>query len=272
MVLSTREKYIAIAVGVVFGGLLINSVLISPLLAKNDDLKTQIANEKAAYERDMLIVRAKTRNEETWRKHLQAIRRDKSAAESQIIGTILAWAEQAGMGQPGVKPNPAEQPVIKLGGRITDKDKTFLKLTARFTGSGSMRQVGQFLWQVQTSGIPVRISDMSVSTRKENTDDLELALGISTIFLSPEGAKDNPDRSIAGNPGTNPNRDNQQGGRNFMGDQGGNRGGRGGNPNNGGNNPQGADNSTNERRQNRIEATGAGSTTAPATNASEARQ
>jgi hypothetical protein len=123
-----------------------------------------------------------------------------------------------------------------------------------------MRQVGQFLWQVQTSAIPVRISDMSISTRKENTDDLELALGISTIYLSPDGAKDNP---VPPTPAGTTGQAGGQGGRNGRG---------GGNPDFERNNPQANDNSTNNRRQNRNETAGAGSTTAPATNASEARQ
>jgi hypothetical protein len=160
------------------------------------------------------------------------------------------------MNQPGVKVNPTEVPVIKVGGKQSDKEKAFLKLTARFTGSGGMEQVGRFLWQVQTSNIPVRITDMSISTRKENTDDLELAVGISTIYLSPDGVKEFPDRTAtAAGPGTS-----QQSGRNenfgnFQRNNGGNSG-----------------NSMNERNRNRAEAAGAGSSTVPSTNASEARQ
>jgi hypothetical protein len=256
MVLSTREKYIAIGVGVVLGGLLLNSVLISPLLARNDELKASILKEKADYDRDMLTVRAKARNEETWQKQLAAMRRDKSSADSQMNGTLLAWAEASGLNQPGLKPNGTEQPVIKPGGKPTDKEKSFLKLTARFTGSGGMEQVGRFLWQVQTSAIPVRITDMTISTRKEDTDDLELAIGIATLYLSPDGAKQFPDRTAAAGPGTS-----QQSGRtdNFGNFQR--------------NNPRNNDNNMGTNRAaERGQVSGAGSTTAPATNASEARQ
>ena len=36
---------------------------------------------------------------------------------------------------------------------------------------------------------PVRVSDLTVSSRKEGNDDLTFVVGVSTIFLAPEADK-----------------------------------------------------------------------------------
>ena len=52
-----------------------------------------------------------------------------------------------------------------------------------------MAQIGKFMYRIQTAGSPVRVSDLTVSSRKEGNDDLTFVVGVSTIFLAPEADK-----------------------------------------------------------------------------------
>jgi hypothetical protein len=52
------------------------------------------------------------------------------------------------------------------------------------------------MWQVQTSKVPLRVTDLSITTRRDGADDLTLDLGISTLYLPPEPTKgDNAGKS-----------------------------------------------------------------------------
>ena len=54
---------------------------------------------------------------------------------------------------------------------------------------GSMNGVSKFLWRVEGAALPVKISDLQLSTRKEGTDDLTLQVRIAALCLAPPSAK-----------------------------------------------------------------------------------
>ena len=51
-----------------------------------------------------------------------------------------------------------------------------------------MSRAGQFLYALHTSNIPLRVGDLQISARKEGTDDLQIQLGVATIFEAPANA------------------------------------------------------------------------------------
>ena len=103
-----------------------------------------------------------------------------SETESQLQNNVVSWAQDAGLTLPAVK------------SERTEKEKDFYKFTVRATGTGTMQQIGRFLYRMQTAQVPVRVSELTISTRKEGTDDLSVQMAISTIYLASEA--DNPKR------------------------------------------------------------------------------
>ena len=55
----------------------------------------------------------------------------------------------------------------------------------------------RLLWQVETTGLPLRVHEMQLGARKEGTDDLSLQLKASTLYL---GADAGADPQTAGGP------------------------------------------------------------------------
>jgi hypothetical protein len=66
-----------------------------------------------------------------------------------------------------------------------EKEKDFSKITFRATAKSNVKQLASFMYHIQSSTIPVRITDLTVTSPKE-VDDLTVSMGISTIFLPPE--------------------------------------------------------------------------------------
>ena len=70
------------------------------------------------------------------------------------------------------------------------------------SGTGTVKQIGNFLYKIQTASIPVRVTDVQVNSKKEGTDDLIIQIGISTVYLAPD---DKNPKSPAGPAAGRPN-------------------------------------------------------------------
>ncbi len=58
-----------------------------------------------------------------------------------------------------------------------------------------MRAASRLLWSLETASIPVRVTEMHITPRKEGTDDLSVQLSISTLCLLPD--TDKQSRTVA---------------------------------------------------------------------------
>ena len=182
MVLSKRERYIAIATVAAVGILALDRFALDPLVAAKTRLDTQVAKCQQNFDKARRLFANSRRKGHLWAEMQNngLRRRDAAEAESQVLNSIREWAQDAGMSLSSVKPER------------TEKEKDFAKSTFRATGIGGMSQISRFIWHLETATIPLRVSDVQINSRKEGTDDLTVQLGISTIYLPHEAEKDAP--------------------------------------------------------------------------------
>ena len=182
MVLSKRERYIAIGTVSAVALLGIYYILINPLLERKADLDAKVTDAKLQLERaDNLIATSKRMGPVLAQRIAGPLKKSASEAESQMLKNIGEWARDARITAPSIdKPDRGE------------KEKDFTRMTFRASGAGTMKQIGNFLWQLSTSPIPVRVSEFTLATHKEGTDDLTIQLSISTIYLTADADKPKP--------------------------------------------------------------------------------
>lgn len=175
MILSRRERYILIGVVTMVGIFGLDRVILTPLFERRQVINAQmrLAREKVA-RADQLFENRVRMNRRWHEMSGTALKTDGSTAESQIIRAVGDWAAEAGLNLSSVKPERAE------------KDRQFQKITFRANGIGGMSQISKFIWRIQTSKIPIRITDITITTRRDGADDLALELGLSTLFQPPE--------------------------------------------------------------------------------------
>jgi hypothetical protein len=183
VVLSKRERYIAILTISVLGLLGLYQFVLQPLLDDRDSLDLQIATATRDWsDQNKLIKRSReARTELTAMTSSGKLAHDASEAETQIYRGVRDWATEARMAAPSVQPT-----------RAAEKEKDFYKLTFRVQGSGSMWQISRFLQLVRGASIPVQITELQLSSNKENTDDLKLTLTVATIYLPGDSEKPRP--------------------------------------------------------------------------------
>ncbi len=171
MVISKRERYIGIITGAVIGLFLFNWIIFGPLMDRMDDLDTQIKAKQADVQDADRNLALKGSAEQHWAllSHSMLTRDN---YESKILNDVRDWAQEAGMTLSSLKPE-----------RVPEKEGEFYKVSFRATGSGQMMQIARFLHRIQTATIPVRITDLSLTSRKEGNDDLSVSVGLATIYL-----------------------------------------------------------------------------------------
>ena len=172
--MTPREKLIAGVAAAAVGVLGLNTVVVGPYvdrlrsIADETDKLTRQAGETAdlfARQRRLRPVWA-----DLTRGGLSA---DVSTAESQTANALYQWATSAGVA-----------PVSLLPDR-SSTENGFQVIGFRFTATGRTPAVAKLLWDVETATIPVRLTDVTVTPRKEGRDDLTVQMSISTLTLRP---------------------------------------------------------------------------------------
>jgi Tfp pilus assembly protein PilO len=181
LVLSKRERLVAILAVTTLLILGVDYIFLSPLMAKKDELDLQIAEKRELADQATQLFRRRREANVQWKEMTSGgFYKDSSEADIQLQNRLNDWGQEAGLTITQIKPER------------TDKEKDFYRVTMRVQGTGGMKQIGQFLWRIQTATGPVRITEVQINMRgKEGTDDLSLSLGVSTISLIPESEKQN---------------------------------------------------------------------------------
>jgi Type II secretion system (T2SS), protein M subtype b len=172
MVLSKRERFISIAVIAAVAALLLNTLLLGPYLDWRSSLVAQSKTQAAALN-DAHTALAK---EQQLRKTLAgmdaSMKSDTSAAEGQLHHLVHDWEQQATVTNASFE-------------RVRTADEHgFIRLTYHVSAEGKTGALAMLLYRIETAAIPIRIDDIVVSTKADNSDDLKLNLSISSLCQS----------------------------------------------------------------------------------------
>lgn len=186
MVLSKREKFIGIGVLGALAIFSLDTLLIEPYWSSRSDLLAAQDKAQQTLDDNNSLFDRQRRLQKVWRDIQQGgLRPDAEQAESVAHHALLDWAQNAGvnidsLGKPEITPLGKFQ-VIKLNVNAT----------------GTMSQVSNLLWALETAKIPMRIHELQLNSRREGTDDLAIRFVISTLCLAPESTAPQPTVSSA---------------------------------------------------------------------------
>lgn len=179
MVLSKRERSILLSTAAAVVLLMLNWIVVDPLWAERGTLADEIDAAQLKLARDQGLVANMPAMNRRWREMVSgAVKDNVSEAESQLYRAIDDWAQSSGF---NVATTNRE--------RASEKEKDFLRMTVRITGTGGMSQVARFLHHAQMATIPVRVTEVTITPKREATDELTVNLALSTIYLPPDPNK-----------------------------------------------------------------------------------
>jgi Tfp pilus assembly protein PilO len=175
MILSRRERLIAVVLLSAVGLLVVDRYVWTPVAEYRDELAADRAEALRELERATRLFRDRREHARSWNEMLAAgVSDDPGAAESRLLHQVREWAAESGLTLSSVRP-----------ARET-RDPRFHRITLHATGTGNMRSVSQFLWRLERAETPLNVSEVQLSSRRDGQDDLMLTIRISTLFLNPE--------------------------------------------------------------------------------------
>lgn len=190
MVLSKRERTIAWVAAAVLGLLAADRFFLTPELERRSEIEAETANVLVELERSTSVLAGKRRLLPRWREMADSgLGAGAGSAESRFLHAIRDWAQESDLNLTSVKLERSEA------------ERQFQKISWRASGTGTMAAVSAFLWRIQESSLPVRISDVQITARQDGVDSLSLQVGVSTLCRAERGgAKASAEEPSAGAP------------------------------------------------------------------------
>jgi hypothetical protein len=183
--LTKREQTISWVVGAAVGLLVVyyavNAFYLAPLAEKEKQIA---AAQKKANEDKVILDRQKIIQEE-W-KGLQAkgLTDNASTAALQFTNEIFTVARANAFNLRQLNASGA----MRSLGRNSD----FEEMRFQAAGESNTMRLGSFLYALETAGIPVRIDDLTISAKKEGTDQLGTEMTISALVFAPKKTATKP--------------------------------------------------------------------------------
>lgn len=176
--MSPRERSLAIIVVSVVAVALVYQFVVDPYFRKREELAKAVdgSNDELANAERTVRRARQLRDVETGLQN-RGLKKDVAEARSQLLFALSGWAKEAGVSLTSLKE-----------GRTTTEGR-WIQINTQATAIGSQRAIANLLWRVESSTIPVRVSEMTINSRREGADDLQINLGVSTLCPNPEADK-----------------------------------------------------------------------------------
>jgi hypothetical protein len=182
MVLSKRERYIAIATAAAVACFAADRLVLTPLkdMRNNSEnrrlaLLAQVSDQRNAIKLSQELA-------PRWKQLVEAgMKRDPGEVETQMFRAIGDWERASGVTHLLTK---SDRP----------SDKTVLpEVNFQVNGTGTMESVENLLWLIQSATVPVRLTQVDLSAKKEGTNELSFQLRLSSVYLPGQaGAAERP--------------------------------------------------------------------------------
>lgn len=174
MVLSKRERIILIITMIVVGALIADKIILGPVSDRLDAMKVQrdqllaeVNEAQSLFERQRLLApRYKTMLADGFRNDTEA--------ESRVLRALREWSDATSMTLSSVKPE-----------RVAS-DRGLKEMTFVVAGKGTLRSVAQFLYQIETAALPIKVKNMQLGLASEGTDSMSLQLRLSALYIGAE--------------------------------------------------------------------------------------
>lgn len=173
MDLSKRERFILIATVIVLAVLVLDRYALTPLQDQWEQVSADTQKVAQDLQNASNLFQRKTRLQRRWQEMLTgSLKKDAAAAESQVLHAMGQWSERNGLTLTSVKPeySPQKGSLQEIGFRLT--------------GTGTMRAAAGFMWELETSEVPLQVKEMQLSTAREGGRQMSLQLRVSTIYVS----------------------------------------------------------------------------------------
>ena len=182
MTMTKKEQTIVLALGgallLILGYWFANNTVASGLASVQKEINTKNKELKDT----KTLIKEQTDVDAEWNKLISnGLATQPSLADKKAQDLISVLGNQNRVNIESVKSSGQGSRLTKPGGGKSDFEEHTYKVVA----SGVSRGIWPFLFAMETSGLPMRISKMGLRTHKDGTDDLGLDMEVIMLVYSP---------------------------------------------------------------------------------------
>jgi hypothetical protein len=179
MILIVTLTCVGLLVGVKF--------IYDPVQGRLDDLGAKRTLLEGQVQEAALLVKNYPRMRDEWRTRLSDGLQDGGQVESRVSSALTDWSNRARLSLSSIKPDKG----------LREKDMQEMIFTV--AGRGSLDAVTQFLWNIETSPLPIKIKSMQIGSSSDAGESMSLQLYLSAIYLDKEQKQTAPKAPEANN-------------------------------------------------------------------------
>lgn len=180
MALSKRERIISIVTLACVGVLVVNKLVIDTVYGElkrlgeeRQDLQVQVEDaENLLARQDALEAR--------WNDLLANGMRDADTAGAVLRTSLRDWANSAGLSLDSQRPEHSSA------------DQGMRELRYTLAAQGTLDAVAHFLYAIETSPVPVKISSMSLGSPEDDGSLIKLQMYLSILYVDPTSEQSQP--------------------------------------------------------------------------------
>lgn len=172
MGLSKRERMIVLATILVVGALIADRFIRAPIATRLAELRSQRQQSLAQVAKAKNLLAEKQQRERKNKTLGTEDLRSDAEAESRVAQALVKWSEDARLMLSSVKPD-------RMAG-----DKGLKEIVFVVAGKGSLDAVAWFLYQVETSTLPLKVKYMQLGSTSESGDNMSMELRLSTLYVA----------------------------------------------------------------------------------------
>ena len=186
MVLSQRERYIAISLGALVVLVVVWLYGLAPLLDWSDKIKVDEQTQIDQKAKDDTLFLENRKLQKVWAEMQKGGLMDNpSDAQTQLHQAVTDWAIQSGV-QVSNQTNESAQAVDPKAA------PGFVQAGIKVSCLGTTSGIAKLLYQIEVAKIPARVHQITISSRKEGMDDLALDMTLTTLCVVPVPANPKP--------------------------------------------------------------------------------
>lgn len=174
MQIKNRQQLLFIVAGAVFGLLIADKLILSPLVSSWQARTKRIAElrQKVA-DGEKLKARATALRSRWEQMRAGSLKPDNSLAEQQVLTAFDQWSRDARITVNSITPQWKR-----------DRDETYQTLECRVDAAGNINTLTRFLFNVERDPMALRIDAVEISARDKEGQNLSLGLQISGLVLN----------------------------------------------------------------------------------------
>jgi hypothetical protein len=191
--LSTREKYIALGVGatILLAGLY--ELVIDPFMEETHSIATKRDEAKRKLDAAELLFQRRASLGPVWANINQTggLTNDPAVAKTQLGELLARWGKESNLEWKSERPD--ERRLNTAVDRKSNKPETnFEPIAVHATGAGSMAQITNLLWKLESAPKLIRVTEIHITPVVEAKDNLQIQLNVASLSLNPEPPPANP--------------------------------------------------------------------------------